>query len=123
VRAKDGVYDEWVQKSFKVLAELKQYDESRQTLERALAIQSQELGPRHPWTANVIQGLARTEAAASNYERARALFEQNLDIWREKLGPEHPFTVVSNPASRGAGASGPAPGSLGHGIGIRLNPP
>ena len=38
---------------------LKQFAAARSTLERALAIQTQELGARHPWTGNVLQSLAK----------------------------------------------------------------
>ena len=71
------------------------YEDARRTFERALAIQTRELGPRHPWTGNLIQGLAKVEAGEGHYDRARDLYLQNLDIWRERLGPTHPFTVVS----------------------------
>jgi len=71
------------------------YEDARRTFERALAIQTRELGPRHPWTGNLIQGLAKVEAGEGHFEKARELYLQNLDIWRERLGPAHPFTVVS----------------------------
>jgi CHAT domain-containing protein/Tfp pilus assembly protein PilF len=74
---------------------MNRFEDAHRTFERALAIQTKELGPRHPWTANLIQGLAKVEAGEGHYEKARELYLQNLDIWRERLGPTHPFTVVS----------------------------
>lgn len=71
------------------------FEDARRTFRRALEIQTRELGPRHPWTGNLIQGLAKVEAGEGHYAAARDLYLENLSIWRERLGPTHPFTVVS----------------------------
>jgi tetratricopeptide (TPR) repeat protein len=70
-------------------------EQTRQLLERALAISEAQLGPEHPDTAHclndlgaVLRGLGDLSAARDHHQRALAIYES-------QLGPNHPGTTAS----------------------------
>lgn len=75
-------------------------DEAEVLVTRALAIETQELGPDHPNVATTLNTLAGIQADRGQDEQALASYQRALEIRRHALGPTHPSlgTVHSNMA-------------------------
>jgi serine/threonine-protein kinase len=58
--------------------------------ERALVLSEQIHGPRHWWTAQILNMLARVMSAQGNNEQALAAAERAVGISLEAAGPENP---------------------------------
>src|SRR5438876_22031 len=55
--------------------------------------ETQQLGPKHPETAQGLNNLADLYREQGKYEQAEPLYERALAIREEVLGPEHPETA------------------------------
>ncbi|MDP6944650.1 MAG: tetratricopeptide repeat-containing protein, partial [Myxococcota bacterium] len=71
------------------------YSPARATVERALALREEVLGPGHPLTATSLGHLGKLCQAEGDPRGARAHLERALAIRDEALGPEHPETIRS----------------------------
>ncbi len=69
---------------------LARYEGARVTLERALAIREQILGPDHLEVGETASNLAQVHQDRGRYEEALALSERALGILETNLGPDHP---------------------------------
>jgi len=74
---------------------LGEYPESRDQLERALALRRKALGNENPQTLNTAYLLAWVAKDQGKYAEAESLYSQTLEIQRRVLGPEHPDTLRS----------------------------
>ena len=77
----------------KTYAELAQYAESQEQLERALDLERRVWGPENPKTLNTLNHLGRTAWHQGKYQEAETLLGPALEIERRVLGPEHPDTL------------------------------
>jgi tetratricopeptide (TPR) repeat protein len=69
--------------------------EARPLLERALAIQEEQLGPDHPGTATSLNNMAVLLHEQGALVEARPLYERALAIRERQLGREHPDTATN----------------------------
>ncbi|MEX1363742.1 MAG: tetratricopeptide repeat protein [Nannocystaceae bacterium] len=67
-----------------------QYDEARDSFERALAIQQRSLGPDHPKVATVLKGLGLVAKDQGELLEAYDYQSRALSIIEQSLGPDHP---------------------------------
>lgn len=67
-----------------------EYDEGREVLERALAMQEDVLGPSHPDLSSVVSNMAIILCQLRDVEAARPYAERALAIEEEAKGPVHP---------------------------------
>jgi hypothetical protein len=64
-------------------------------IERALAINEQQLGPEHPETARSLNNLAELYRAQGKLEQAEPLYVRTLAINEQQLGSLHPNTQIT----------------------------
>ena len=69
------------------------YTEAREQLERALKLESRDLGPGNPQTLDTMLSLEDTEESQGKYAEAETLGRQALEISRRSQGPENPITL------------------------------
>jgi tetratricopeptide (TPR) repeat protein len=72
------------------------YAEVEALFRKALAVDEEVLGPRHPYTARTYVNLAANLQAQGRAKEAEALFRKALAVGEEVLGPRHPFTALSS---------------------------
>jgi eukaryotic-like serine/threonine-protein kinase len=72
-----------------------EYEEARDSLERALSIAEEELGPEHPAVAGTLISLGGVANSQGKYEEARGAYERALAIQKKTLGPEHPLVAAA----------------------------
>jgi len=77
------------------LRERAQYKQAEPLLTRALTIQENIDGPKHPDVAITLNNLALLYQEQGQYEQAEPLIRRALAIQEEVLGPEHPDTASS----------------------------
>ena len=77
------------------LYERGRYREAEPLLQRALAIQEQELGASHPDTAQSLNNLAGLYDRQGKYVEAEPLYQRALAIREQELGASHPDTAQS----------------------------
>ncbi|HXG68567.1 MAG TPA: tetratricopeptide repeat protein, partial [Blastocatellia bacterium] len=70
-----------------------QYEDARQSAERALAISENVLGKEHPFVATLLGDLAYYYDEKQDFAKAIVLYERALAINEKTLGDEHPHTV------------------------------
>jgi len=71
------------------------YEEAEPLNRRALAIAEQQLGPTHPDTATILNGLAGLYQAQGKYKQTERLYHRALVIYERALGRNHPQTAES----------------------------
>jgi len=71
------------------------YVRAKDGYERALAIQTEVLGPDHPELAGDLNNLASVNYRMGDDDQAKALYERALSIRERALGPDHPDVANS----------------------------
>jgi len=71
-----------------------EHAEAAANLERAIALRTETLGPRHNLVAESLNDLAVVRSQAGDAAGAAEAMERALDISREALGDRHPMTVT-----------------------------
>jgi tetratricopeptide (TPR) repeat protein len=66
------------------------YADALRSLERSLALASEQLGPEHPDVARQLNGLGGVHWSQGNWDRALATQVRSLEIVERAFGPEHP---------------------------------
>jgi len=69
------------------------HTEAEQLYQQTLTIARRTLGEKHPFTLQIMNGLANVYFHQRNYAEAEKLYRQTLDIQRRTLGEEHPATA------------------------------
>lgn len=93
--AASGASSEAVAVCLNALAQVEGPTEGIPLLQRALAIDRRELGPRHPQTATTEANLAGMLVHAGRYDEALAAAAEALSIFGETLGPGHPRCAIA----------------------------
>jgi tetratricopeptide (TPR) repeat protein len=70
------------------------YSEAEQLYKRALAIDEQTLGPKHPSVATDLNNLGAAFDFSGKYKEAESLLKRALAIDEKALGPNHPAVAI-----------------------------
>ncbi|GHO98815.1 tetratricopeptide repeat protein [Reticulibacter mediterranei] len=77
------------------LSERGLYKEAEPLLQRALAIDEEQMGNTHPDTATSLNNLAGLYWRQGRYAEAEPLFRRVLAIFKDQMGATHPDTAIS----------------------------
>ena len=81
--------------SFKTLYQQGRYSEAELYAEEALRLGKAEFGLDHPYTASLLNNLARLYQAQGRYAEAEPPYKRSLAIREKALEPEHPDVAQS----------------------------